>query len=185
MFFRKIKLFFWNNWVMIALVVWVVFILWVPFAALSAVDSYQRSYMIAWLSTMGLQATVSAVTFGVFYFWLLQGGYQRMKTRQVRSEGVDVHWKDIIGMEGAKMEARELVELIKDRARIKKIGGHIIRGMLMMGPPGCGKTYLAKAIATEAGIPFISMSGSEFVEMFVGVGASRVRQLFSKARSLA
>ncbi|OGW90803.1 MAG: hypothetical protein A3D28_00560 [Omnitrophica bacterium RIFCSPHIGHO2_02_FULL_63_14] len=185
MFFRKIKLFFWNNWVMIALVVWVVFILWVPFAALSAVDSYQRSYMIAWLSTMGLQATVSAVTFGVFYFWLLQGGYQRMKTRQVRSEGVDVHWKDIIGMEGAKMEARELVELIKDRARIKKIGGHIIRGMLMMGPPGCGKTYLAKAIATEAGIPFISMSGSEFVEVFVGVGASRVRQLFKKARRLA
>ena len=86
---------------------------------------------------------------------------------------------------GAKLEAKELVELIKDRARIKKIGGSIIRGMLMMGPPGCGKTYLAKAIATEAGIPFISMSGSEFVEVFVGVGASRVRQLFQKARRLA
>ncbi len=88
-------------------------------------------------------------------------------------------------MEAAKMEARELVELIRDRARIKKIGGNIIRGMLMMGPPGCGKTYLAKAVATEAGIPFISMSGAEFVEVFVGVGASRVRQLFQKARRLA
>jgi cell division protease FtsH len=77
------------------------------------------------------------------------------------------------------------VQLIKDRKRLVKIGGKILRGLLMVGPPGCGKTYLAKAIATEAGIPFISMSGSEFTEIFVGVGASRVRKLFKRARTLA
>ena len=185
MFWRKLKLFWWNHWVKIAVVAWTIFIFWIPVAALGSIDSYQRSYMVAWLSTMGLQATISAVIFVVLYSWVLQGGLQKLKKRQVKGEGVNIHWKDVIGMEGAKMEAKELVELIKDRARIKKIGGNIIRGMLMMGPPGCGKTYLAKAIATEAGIPFISMSGAEFVEVFVGVGASRVRQLFEKARRLA
>ena len=164
---------------------WVIFIFWIPVAALGSIDSYQRSYMVAWLSTMGLQATISAVIFVVLYSWVLQGGIQKLKSKQVKSENIKIQWKDVIGMEGAKIEAKEIVELVKDRARIKKIGGNIIRGMLMMGPPGCGKTYLAKAMATEAGIPFISMSGSEFVEMFVGVGASRVRQLFGKARRLA
>lgn len=79
----------------------------------------------------------------------------------------------------------EVVKLITDRAQLQRIGGKILRGILMIGPPGCGKTYLAKAIATEANIPFLSMSGSEFVEMFVGVGASRVRKLFKQARQLA
>lgn len=185
MFLRKLKLFWWNHWVKIAVVAWTIFICWVPVAALGSIDSYQRSYMVAWLSTMGLQATISAVIFVVLYAKFLTGGFSKLKKSALKNEKVNVHWKDVIGMEGAKMEARELVELIKDRARITKIGGNIIRGMLMMGPPGCGKTYLAKAIATEAGIPFISMSGAEFVEVFVGVGASRVRQLFVKARRLA
>ena len=185
MFLRKLKLFWWNHWIKIAVVGWTVFIFWVPVAALGSIDSYQRSNMVAWLSTMGLQATISAVIFVVLYSWVLQGGLQKLKKNQVKSAGVNIHWEDVIGMEGAKLEAKELVSLIKDRARVKKIGGNIIRGMLMMGPPGCGKTYLAKAIATEAGIPFISMSGAEFVEVFVGVGASRVRQLFQKARRLA
>ncbi len=185
MFWRKLKLFWWNQWVKITVVAWVIFIFWIPFAALSSIDSYQRSYMVAWLSTMGLQATISAVIFVVLYSWVLQGGLQKLKKKQIKSDRVNIAWKDVIGMEGAKMEAKELVGLITDRARVKKIGGNIIRGMLMMGPPGCGKTYLAKAIATEAGIPFISMSGAEFVEVFVGVGASRVRQLFQKARRLA
>ncbi len=185
MWWKKIKLWWWNNWISLAVIAWVVFIFWVPIAAIGSMDSYQRQYMIAWLSTMGLQSTVAALTFALSYVWLLQGGLQKMKSRQVKSEGVNIHWNEVIGMEGAKLEAKELVMLIKDRARIKRIGGNIIRGMLMMGPPGCGKTYLAKAIATEAGIPFISVSGSEFVEVFVGVGASRVRQLFKRARRLA
>lgn len=185
MFWKKIKLFWWNHWITLSVIAWTVFIFWVPIAALGSIDSYQRSYMVAWLSTMGLQATISAVIFVVLYSWVLQGGLQKLKKRQVKSEGVNIKWVDVIGMDAAKMEAKELVSLITDRARVKKIGGNIIRGMLMMGPPGCGKTYLAKAIATEAKIPFISMSGSEFVEVFVGVGASRVRQLFQKARRLA
>ena len=184
-FWKRLKLFWWNHWVKIVVVFWVVFIFWIPMAALGSIDSYQRSYMVAWLSTMGLQATISAVIFVVLYSWVLQGGLQKLKKKQVKSDAVNIKWKDVIGMEGAKVEAKELVSLIKDRARVKKIGGNVIRGMLKMGPPGCGKTYLAKAIATEAGIPFISMSGAEFVEVFVGVGASRVRQLFQRARRLA
>ena len=96
-----------------------------------------------------------------------------------------ITWNDVIGMDEAKQEALEVVKLIKDRAELQRIGGKILRGILMLGPPGCGKTYLAKAIATEAKLPFISMSGSEFVEMFVGVGAGRIRSLFKKARQLA
>jgi len=184
-FWRRLKLFWWNHWVKLAVVAWTIFIFWIPMAALGSIDSYQRSYMVAWLSTMGLQATISAVIFVVLYSWVLQGGLQKLKKNQVKADRVNIKWKDVIGMEGAKIEAKELVDLIKDRQRVKKIGGSIIRGMLMMGPPGCGKTYLAKAIATEAGVPFISMSGAEFVEVFVGVGASRVRQLFQKARRLA
>ncbi|MCG3175329.1 MAG: ATP-dependent zinc metalloprotease FtsH 4 [Candidatus Omnitrophica bacterium] len=182
---KKLKLFWWNHWIKIVVIGWTVFIFWVPVAALSSIDSYQRSYMVAWLSTMGLQATISAVIFVVLYSWVLQGGLQKLKKKQVKTDRVNIKWDDIVGMEAAKMEAKELVSLIKDRARVKKIGGNIIRGMLMMGPPGCGKTYMAKAIATEAGVPFISMSGAEFVEVFVGVGASRVRQLFQRARRLA
>ena len=184
-FLKRLKLFWWNHWVKIVVVAWTVFIFWIPFAALSSIDSYQRSYMVAWLSTMGLQATISAVIFVVLYSWVLQGGMAKLKKKQVKSDAVNIKWKDVIGMEGAKVEAKELVSLIKDRARVKKIGGNVIRGMLMMGPPGCGKTYLAKAIATESNTPFISMSGAEFVEVFVGVGASRVRQLFQRARRLA
>jgi len=88
-------------------------------------------------------------------------------------------------MDEAKQEANEIVNLVKDRAELQRIGGKILRGLLMLGPPGCGKTYLAKAIATEAKLPFISMSGSEFVEMYVGVGAGRIRGLFKRARQLA
>ena len=185
MFWRKFKVFWWNHWVKFAVVGWLVFIFWFPAASLGSLDKYQRDYMVAFLSTTGLQATVSAVVFVVLYAWVLQGGLQKLRKAQVKSDHVNIHWKDVIGMDAAKAEAKEIVELIKDRARIKKIGGNIIRGMLMMGPPGCGKTYLAKGMATEAGVPFISMSGSEFVEMYVGVGASRVRQLFASARRMA
>jgi cell division protease FtsH len=104
---------------------------------------------------------------------------------KILSSRVNVKWDDVIGMESAKKEAWEIVELLKDRSRLKAVGGKIVKGILLMGPPGCGKTYIAKAMATEAGFPFISVTGSEFIEMFVGVGPKRVRSLFKEARALA
>ncbi len=104
---------------------------------------------------------------------------------KILSARVNVKWSDVIGMESAKKEAGEIVELLKDRSRLKAVGGKMVKGILLMGPPGCGKTYIAKAMATEAGYPFISVTGSEFIEMYVGVGPKRVRSLFKEARSLA
>lgn len=89
------------------------------------------------------------------------------------------------GSEGAKEEVMEFVDFLKDPKKYQKLGARIPRGALLVGPPGTGKTLLAKAVAGEAGVPFFSISGSEFVEMFVGVGASRVRDLFKKARQKA
>jgi cell division protease FtsH len=97
----------------------------------------------------------------------------------------EIGWDDVIGMDDAKQEAKEIVSLIKDHAQLNEVGGRIIRGLLMFGMPGCGKTYLASAMANEAGLPFLAKSGSEFVEMYVGVGASRIRHLFQEARELA
>jgi cell division protease FtsH len=94
----------------------------------------------------------------------------------------NVTFDDVAGAEEAKAEVRELVEFLKNPSRFTRVGGRIPRGVLLVGPPGCGKTLLAKAIAGEAEVPFFSISGSDFVEMFVGVGASRVRDLFKQAR---
>jgi len=111
--------------------------------------------------------------------------FSHLHTKAVEGKDIRIHWQDVIGMEEAKQEAKEVVSLVVDRAQLQLIGGKILRGILMIGPPGCGKTYLAKAIATESNLPFLSISGSEFIEMFVGVGASRVRKLFKQARQLA
>ncbi len=96
-----------------------------------------------------------------------------------------VTFSDVAGLEGAKMELEEIVEFLKDPDKFKKIGAKIPKGILLVGPPGTGKTLLARAIAGEADVPYFSISGSEFVEMFVGVGAARVRDLFQKAKKSA
>lgn len=97
----------------------------------------------------------------------------------------NVKWNEVIGMEEAKKEAWELVKLLKDRALLKQVGGKIIKGTMFLGPPGCGKTYLAKAIAAETDLPLISTVGSEFIGMFVGQGTARMKSLFKHARAMA
>jgi cell division protease FtsH len=103
----------------------------------------------------------------------------QMYTKENRT---NVTFDDVAGAQEAKAEVKEIVEFLKNPSRFTRIGGRIPRGVLLVGPPGCGKTLLAKAIAGEAEVPFFSISGSDFVEMFVGVGASRVRDLFKQAR---
>ncbi|MEI8350271.1 MAG: AAA family ATPase [Candidatus Omnitrophota bacterium] len=122
----------------------------------------------------------------------VQEGVRRPTIEELREASLqknkDAHligWDDVVGMEEVKQEGMEIVKLIKDRAQVQKIGGKILRGLLMLGPPGCGKTYLATAMANEAGVPFLARAGSEFVEMYVGVGASRIRRLFMEAKESA
>ncbi len=112
-------------------------------------------------------------------------GKTRLTGVKIEKKEKEIGWDDVIGMEETKEEAKEIVSLIKDRTHVQQVGGRIIRGLLMFGPPGCGKTYLASAMANEAGVPFLSRVGSEFVEMYVGVGASRIRHLFQEAKELA
>ncbi len=125
------------------------------------------------------------ISFGLYY-WIMSGGAAgKLGALDLKKTNVNVKMSEVIGMDDPKREAFELVKLLKDRALIKQIGGKIIKGTIMFGPPGCGKTYLAKAIATEAGLPFLSSVGSEFVAMFVGQGAARMKSLFKQARTLA
>lgn len=102
-----------------------------------------------------------------------------------KGSGLHVTFKDVAGQEGAKQEVQEIVDFLKNPQKYTELGGKIPKGALLVGPPGTGKTLLAKAVAGEADVPFFSMSGSDFVEMFVGVGASRVRDLFSQAKAKA
>ena len=98
------------------------------------------------------------------------------------SKDTKVTFKDVAGLEGAKEEVKEIVDFLKSPSKYTKLGGKIPKGALLVGLPGTGKTLLAKAVAGEAKVPFFSLSGSDFVEMFVGVGASRVRDLFKQAK---
>lgn len=103
----------------------------------------------------------------------------------MKRNDLGITFKDVAGQEGAKQEVQEIVDFLKNPKKYTKLGGKIPKGALLVGPPGTGKTLLAKAVAGEAGVPFFSMSGSDFVEMFVGVGASRVRDLFRQAKEKA
>jgi cell division protease FtsH len=129
---------------------------------------------------------------GIFYFVFarnLRGGaggmlmsFGRSRHRLQSKDRVKVTFNDVAGVEEAKEELTEIIEFLKNPKKFQRLGGRIPRGVLLVGPPGCGKTLLAKAIAGEADVPFLSISGSDFVEMFVGVGASRVRDLFKQAK---
>ncbi|MFW5653475.1 MAG: ATP-dependent zinc metalloprotease FtsH [Planctomycetota bacterium] len=110
------------------------------------------------------------------------GNFGRSKHKVTTKEHTNVTFTDVAGIDEAKDELTEIVEFLRNPKRFQRLGGRIPRGVLLNGPPGCGKTLLAKAIAGEADVPFFSISGSDFVEMFVGVGASRVRDLFKQAK---
>ncbi len=108
--------------------------------------------------------------------------FGRSRARMYTPEMTNVTFADVAGIEEAKEEVKEIIEFLRNPQRFQRLGGRIPRGVMLVGPPGCGKTLLAKAIAGEAGVPFFAISGSDFVEMFVGVGASRVRDLFQQAK---
>ncbi len=163
----------------------VVLLVTLTVVGLMALESFYRRMTIAQLPMNLMMAGVSATVFVMMYATFLRGGMSKLDKAPIKGRDVSISWDDVIGMHDAKQEAREVVQLIKDRSRVHKMGGSVVKGLLMLGPPGCGKTYMAKAVATEADMPFLSMSGSEFVEVFVGVGSSRVRKLFKKARNLA
>ncbi|HOB76071.1 MAG TPA: ATP-dependent zinc metalloprotease FtsH [Phycisphaerae bacterium] len=113
------------------------------------------------------------------------GNFGRSRHRVTTKEHTNVTFADVAGIDEAKEECTEIIEFLKNPKRFQRLGGRIPRGVLLVGEPGCGKTLLAKAIAGEADVPFFSISGSDFVEMFVGVGASRVRDLFKQAKENA
>lgn len=126
----------------------------------------------------------------VFMRQMQMGGNKAMsfgkaKAKLISDKAVKVTFADVAGIEEAKTEVEEIIEFLKDPQKFSKLGGKIPKGVLLVGPPGTGKTLLAKAIAGEAAVPFFSISGSDFVEMFVGVGASRVRDLFEQAKKNA
>jgi len=113
----------------------------------------------------------------------IMGGVARSPARRYDAEGPKTTFDDVAGLEGVKRDLSEVVEFLKEPERFQKLGARVPKGVLLMGPPGTGKTLLAKAVAGEANVPFFSISGSEFIQMFVGVGASRVRDLFKTAKA--
>ncbi|WP_442903574.1 ATP-dependent zinc metalloprotease FtsH [Gilliamella sp. Lep-s21] len=141
------------------------------------------SILISWFPIILL------IGFWLFIMRQMQGGGKggpmsvgKSKAKMLTPDQVKTKFTDVAGSEEAKQEVTEVVDFLRDPGKYQKLGGRIPKGILMVGPPGTGKTLLAKAIAGEANVPFFSMSGSDFVEMFVGVGASRVRDLFEQAR---
>ncbi len=152
----------------------------------------ETSFLIQMLPTIGI-----IVIMGIFWFIFMQQsqggssgkamsfGKSRAKLNKEDNPDRIVKFADVAGLDEEKEELREIVEFLKNPSKYTKLGARIPTGVLMVGPPGTGKTYLSKAVAGEAGVPFFSISGSDFVEMFVGVGASRVRDLFDQAKKNA
>jgi cell division protease FtsH len=197
---KKLKFYFKLHWLKVTiflilsgLAVSLVFFIIVGIRAWNESESYLRQSQLAMIPLQVylqiILGLIMAATYSYMMYWLYfkrgTSSFTQTNKKAITGKEIGITWNDVIGMDEAKQEALEIVRLITDRASLQRIGGKILKGILMLGPPGCGKTYLAKAIATEAKIPFISMSGSEFVEMYVGVGAGRVRSLFKRAQQLA
>ncbi len=145
-----------------------------------------------WTILLYLLPTALIIGFWIFMLRQMQGGggkgamsFGKSKARLMGEDQIKTTFADVAGVEEAKEEVEELVDFLRDPGKFQRLGGKIPRGVLMVGPPGTGKTLLAKAIAGEAKVPFFTISGSDFVEMFVGVGASRVRDMFEQAKKQA
>ena len=141
--------------------------------------------LMAWVVPLGLLAVV-----WIFLMRRLTPGqsvmsFGKSRARLVADREVGVDFDDVAGCDEAKAELREIVDFLRDPRPFQALGAHIPKGVLVVGPPGTGKTLIARAVAGEAGVPFFSLSGSDFVEMFVGVGAARVRDLFTQAKQMA
>jgi len=148
----------------------------------------------SWWESILPHIILMALLFMVLWFFVLRrlgsaasgggflGSFGRSRHRVLTKDTSKVTFEDVAGIEEAKEEVQEIIEFLKNPKKFQRLGGRIPRGILLVGEPGCGKTLLAKAIAGEADVPFFSISGSDFVEMFVGVGASRVRDLFKQAK---
>ncbi len=137
---------------------------------------------------------VLIIGFWIFIMRRMQGGsggtrgifsFGKSKAKLITQSGTRITFRDVAGADEAKLELQEIIEFLKEPSKFQKLGGKIPRGVLLLGPPGTGKTLLARAVAGEAGVPFFSISGADFVEMFVGVGASRVRDLFEQGKKNA
>ncbi len=153
--------------------------------------TYKRMPDRSWIASIIGNLFWLALFFGAWWFIVIRpmakGGkaafsFGQSKAKRHQKKAGDVTFKDVAGCEEAKEELQEVVEFLKNPAKFRKLGGKVPKGVLLVGPPGNGKTLLAKAVAGEANVAFFKGSGSEFVEMFVGVGASRVRDLFNQAR---
>lgn len=146
-------------------------------------QSFLATIFISWFPMLLL------IGVWVFFMRQMQGGggkgamsFGRSKAKMLNKDQIKITFSDVAGCDEAKEEVSELVDYLREPSKFKKLGGKIPKGILMIGPPGTGKTLLAKAIAGEAKVPFFTISGSDFVEMFVGVGASRVRDMFEQAK---
>jgi len=146
----------------------------------------------AWTSFLVIWAPL--ILMALWFFFIMRnmqmGGNKAMsfgksKAKLLNDSAKKVTFNEVAGMDEAKVEVQEIIEILKDPQKFQRLGGKIPKGVLLVGPPGTGKTLLARAIAGEAGVPFLSISGSDFVEMFVGVGASRVRDLFEQGKKNA
>jgi cell division protease FtsH len=154
--------------------------------------NYQSDQSSAWATILINSAPfVLLIAFWIFFMRQMQSGgnkalsFGKSKAKLLASQQKKVTFKDVAGVDEAKEELQEIIEFLKEPQKFQKLGGRIPKGVLLMGPPGTGKTLLARAIAGEANVPFFSISGSDFVEMFVGVGASRVRDLFEQGKKNA
>jgi len=154
--------------------------------------TYQTDQTPAWASMLISWAPfLLLIGFWIFFMRQMQSGgnkalsFGKSKAKLLASQQKKVTFKDVAGVDEAKEELQEIIEFLREPQKFQKLGGRIPKGVLLMGPPGTGKTLLARAIAGEANVPFFSISGSDFVEMFVGVGASRVRDLFEQGKKNA